>query len=178
MLACRLGSHGYWIAEHLLQDILSRKTLPELYCLPTYVIVFIMKNTNSSKLEAHPIEVIASHVLSIRRLKVLIDIDFAALYGVETKVLLQAVKRNSDRFPDDFMFQLNTDEWHALRSQSVTSNTGRGGRSYAPYAFTDEAIAGLIHRLSDLMSPKNASTKRPIGFVTLKSKAPLKDKSS
>ena len=73
-----------------------------------------MKNTNSTKLEAHPIEVIASNVLSIHGLKVFIDVDLAALYGVETKVLFQAVKRNLDRFPDDFMFQLNADEWHAL----------------------------------------------------------------
>ena len=96
-----------------------------------------MKNTNLSNLEAHPIEVIASHVLSIRGFKVLIDTDLAALYGVETKVLLQAVKRNLDRFPEDFMFQLNVDEWNVLRSQNVTSNTGRGGRRYAPYAFTE-----------------------------------------
>ena len=96
-----------------------------------------MKNTNLSNLGVHPIEVIASHVLSIRGFKVLIDTDLAALYGVETKVLLQAVKRNLDRFPEDFMFQLNADEWNVLRSQNVTSNTGRGVRRYAPYAFTE-----------------------------------------
>jgi phage regulator Rha-like protein len=102
-----------------------------------------MKNAELSSLEAHPIEVIASHVLSIRGQKVLIDADLAMLYGVETKVLLQAVKRNVDRFPQDFMFQLNPDEWSSLRSQTVTSNTGRGGRRYAPYAFTEQGVAML-----------------------------------
>ncbi|MHB8165160.1 MAG: ORF6N domain-containing protein [Sulfuricella sp.] len=57
--------------------------------------------------------------------------------------MVQAVKRNADRFPDDFMFQLDTEEWDALRSQSVTSNTGRGGRRYAPYAFTEQGVAML-----------------------------------
>lgn len=107
-----------------------------------------MKNTNLSNLDTHPIEVIASHVLSIRGLKVLIDADLAALYGVATKALLQAVKRNLDRFPDDFMFQLNTDEWNTLRSQSVTSNSKRGGRRYAPYAFTEQGVAMLSSVLS------------------------------
>jgi hypothetical protein len=62
---------------------------------------------------------------------------------VPTKVLVQAVKRNADRFPGDFMFQLDVTEWAALRSQSVTSNTGRGGRRYAPYAFTEQGVAML-----------------------------------
>jgi hypothetical protein len=63
--------------------------------------------------------------------------------GVPTKVLVQAVKRNADRFPDDFMFQLDASEWESLRSQSVTSNIGRGGRRYAPYAFTEQGVAML-----------------------------------
>lgn len=102
-----------------------------------------MENAKSTSIEAHPIEVIASHVLSMRGQKVLIDTDLATLYGVETKVLLQAVKRNIDRFPQDFMFQLNPDEWNSLRSQSVTSNKERGGRRYAPYAFTEQGVAML-----------------------------------
>ena len=86
---------------------------------------------------------ITKHILLIRNHKVLLDADLAELYGVETKVLVQAVKRNMDRFPADFMFQLDGDEWEALRSQSVTSNTGRGGRRYLPYAFTEQGVAML-----------------------------------
>ncbi|RZL91278.1 MAG: ORF6N domain-containing protein [Variovorax sp.] len=73
----------------------------------------------------------------------MLDVDLAALYGVQTKVLVQAVKRNLARFPDDFMFQLTADEFSALRSQTVTSNTGRGGRRTPPYAFTEHGVAML-----------------------------------
>ena len=69
-----------------------------------------------------PLETIEQRILLLRSQKVLLDADLAALYGVETKVLLHAIKRNAERFPEDFMFQLNDDEWTALRSQSVTSN--------------------------------------------------------
>ena len=83
-------------------------------------------------------------ILILRGNKVLLDADLAALYEVPTKVLLQAVKRNLDRFPQDFMFQLSAEEFEALRSQSVTSkNPGRGGRRYAPYAFTEQGVAML-----------------------------------
>jgi hypothetical protein len=67
----------------------------------------------------------------------------AALYGVETRSLLQAAKRNRERFPPDFMFELSAAEWAALRSQSVTSKLSRGGRRYAPYAFTEQGVAML-----------------------------------
>jgi hypothetical protein len=67
----------------------------------------------------------------------------AALYGVETRSLLQSVKRNLERFPPDFMFEISTTEWTALRSQTVTSKPGRGGRRYAPYAFTEQGVATL-----------------------------------
>jgi hypothetical protein len=86
---------------------------------------------------------VARHILLIRDQKVLLDKDLAELYGVPTKVLVQAVKRNADRFPDDFMFQLDAVEWNSLRSQNVISNTGRGGRRYAPYAFTEQGVAML-----------------------------------
>ncbi len=78
-----------------------------------------------------PAERIEQAILLIRGLKVMLDKDLAALYGVETKVLMQAVKRNRDRFPADFMFQLDDEEFAVLRSQSVTSNqpTGRGRAS-------------------------------------------------
>jgi ORF6N domain len=73
----------------------------------------------------------------------MLDGALAELYGVETKVLLQAVRRNARRFPADFMFQLSAQEFEGLRSQTVTSNEGRGGRRYRPYAFTEQGIAML-----------------------------------
>lgn len=82
-------------------------------------------------------------ILTIRRQRVLLDEDLAALYGVETRSLVQAVKRNSKRFPPDFKFELSAAEWGTLRSQSVTSKPSRGGRRYAPYAFTEQGVAML-----------------------------------
>ena len=82
-------------------------------------------------------------ILVIRHQRVLLDEHLARLYGVETRSLLQAVKRNLDRFPPDFMFELSAAEWSALRSQSVTSKAGRGGRRYAPHAFTEQGVAML-----------------------------------
>jgi len=73
----------------------------------------------------------------------MLDEDLADLYGVETRVLVQQVKRNMKRFPADFMFQLTKAEAEALRSQFVISNEGRGGRRYAPYVFTEQGIAML-----------------------------------
>jgi len=81
-------------------------------------------------------------ILLIRGQKVMLDSDLAELYGVSTKVLNQAVKRNRARFPDDFMFQLSAAESAALRSQFVTSK-GRGGRQYRPFVFTEQGIAML-----------------------------------
>jgi len=86
---------------------------------------------------------IGGHILALREQRVMLDADLAELYGVQTKVLVQAVKRNLTRFPQDFMFQLSADEFTALRSQTVTSNTGRGGRRTAPYAFTEQGVAML-----------------------------------
>jgi hypothetical protein len=71
----------------------------------------------------------------------MLDADWATLYGVETRALVQAVKRNLARFPDDFMFQLSFDEATNLRSQSVISS--RGGRRTPPYAFTEQGVAML-----------------------------------
>jgi hypothetical protein len=92
---------------------------------------------------AAPAERVGQFILIIRRQRVLLDEDLAALYGVETRKLVQAVKRNLERFPPDFMFELSGAEWAALRSQSVTSKLGRGGRRYAPYAFTEQGVAML-----------------------------------
>ena len=88
-------------------------------------------------------ELIESKILLISGHKVILDADLAELYGVETKKLIQAVKRNIRRFPADFMFQLKNQEVVALRSQSVTSKTGRGGRRYMPYVFTEQGVAML-----------------------------------
>src|SRR5215470_16562848 len=84
---------------------------------------------------------IEKRIFAVRGRQVMLDEDLADLYGVETKRLIEQVKRNLDRFPDDFMFQLNKDEAEALRSQSATSNDGRGGRRYAPYVFTEQGVA-------------------------------------
>ena len=90
--------------------------------------------------ELVPIERIRQAIMQMREQKVILDADLAALYGVETKVLLQAVKRNKDRFPPDFMFQLTKLEFKILRSQFVTSSQW-GGRRYPPYAFTEQGVA-------------------------------------
>jgi ORF6N domain len=90
-----------------------------------------------------PVTDISRAITVLRGHKVLLDEDLAVLYGVETKVLIQAVKRNRARFPEDFMFQLSATEWTTLRSQIVTSKPRRGGRRYAPYAFTEQGVAML-----------------------------------
>ncbi len=89
-----------------------------------------------------PSERIEHSILLLRGQKVMLDSDLAALYGVETKRLLEAVKRNIERFPEDFMFQLNQEEYAVLRSQIATSKR-RGGRRYVPYAFTEQGVAML-----------------------------------
>jgi hypothetical protein len=73
----------------------------------------------------------------------MLDADLARLYGVATKNLNKAVKRNTSRFPSDFMFQLSPKELHSLGFQSGTSKPGRGGRRYVPYAFTEQGVAML-----------------------------------
>jgi|SRR5215475_2143321 len=80
---------------------------------------------------------VESRILLVRNHKVLLDADLAELYGVPVKQLNQQVKRNKERFPADFMFQLTPAEHATLRSQIVTSKPGRGGRRYPPYAFTE-----------------------------------------
>ena len=87
------------------------------------------------------VEVIATKIFEIRGKKVMLDRDLAKLYGVTTKALIQAVRRNISRFPDDFMYQLTRQEVANLRSQIVTSSWG--GRRYLPYVFTQEGVAML-----------------------------------
>jgi hypothetical protein len=90
-----------------------------------------------------PVERIERRIYLIRGYKIMLDSDLAELYRVSTKRLNEAVRRNRDRFPGDFMFQLTTGEAQALRSQIATSNEGRGGRRYLPYAFTEHGVAML-----------------------------------
>jgi hypothetical protein len=80
----------------------------------------------------------------------MLDATLAELYGVQTKVLVQAVNRNRERFPEDFFFQLTKEEFDNLRSQIVTSSAGWGGRRYPPYAFTEQGVAMLSSVLRSL----------------------------
>ena len=93
------------------------------------------------------IEVIQNKIFEIRGYKVMLDFDLAELYQTETKVLKQAVRRNLNRFPSDFMFELTNKEFESLRSQIVTSN--RGGSRYMPFAFTEQGIAMLSSVLNN-----------------------------
>jgi phage regulator Rha-like protein len=90
-----------------------------------------------------PVELIERRIYLIRGKKVMIDSDLAELYQVLTKNLNLAVRRNPDRFPEDFMFQLTRAEAESLRLQSATSKAARGGRRYLPYAFTEHGVAML-----------------------------------
>ena len=95
-----------------------------------------------------PAERIERSIVLLRGYKVLLDEDLAAMYGVPTKVLNQAVRRNAARFPDDFMFQPTSAEYEALRSQTVTLEPGRGRhRKYLPQAFTVLGVAMLSSAL-------------------------------
>ena len=93
--------------------------------------------------ELVPIELIASKIYLIRGIKVILDRDLAELYGVETKVLKQAVRRNIDRFPVDFMFEMTEMEFEDWRSQFVTSKSDKMGLRYKPMAFTEQGVAML-----------------------------------
>ncbi len=168
-----------------------------------------------------PLEHIENRILLVRGHRVLLDSDLAALYGVETRVLNQAVKRNTERFPSDFMFRLSARELKVWRSQFVMSNQGaKMGLRRAPFAFTehgalmaatvlnssravetslyvvrafvqlrhflashknlarrledhekklathDQAIAGLVNTIRQLMAPPAPIRRRPIGFIS------------
>ncbi len=90
-----------------------------------------------------PTGLINQKIFFVRGTRVMLDADLAQLYGVATKNLNKAVKRNASRFPSDFMFQLSSKDLHSLRFQTGTSKTGRGGRRFAPYAFTEQGVAML-----------------------------------
>jgi hypothetical protein len=115
-----------------------------------------------------PLERIERAIVVLRGHKVMLDSDLAALYGVKTKVLNQAVGRNIERFPEDFMFQLTEEEAIGLRSQIVTLKTRRGQhRKYLPYAFTEQGVAMLS---SVLRSPRAVQVNIEImrAFVRLR----------
>jgi ORF6N domain len=113
-----------------------------------------------------PMERIERTILVLRGQKVMLDADLAAMYGVETKVLVRAVKRNEERFPSDFMFQLSQDEFENLRFHFGTSRSW-GGRRHLPYAFTEQGVAMLS---SVLRSPRAVQVNIEImrAFVRLR----------
>ena len=187
------------------------------------------QTATSAKTAAVAVDAIASRIAILRGQRIISDADLAALYGVPTKRLNEQVRRNAERFPRDFMFQLAPEEWQALRSQFATSNeSSRGGRRYMPLVFTehgaimaatvlnspravevsiyvvrafvqlrellaghkelakrldqlesrierkfvtqDQAIAGILDAIRQLMTPPDPPKKRPIGFITGKEK--------
>ena len=101
-----------------------------------------MPRKKSASQDLIPIETIERRILLVRGHKVMLSTHLAELYDVEPRALVQAVKRNSDRFPEDFMFQLSREEFADLKSQFVTSSWG-GLRRAAPYAFTEQRVAML-----------------------------------
>lgn len=91
------------------------------------------------------IKQIESKIFEIRGVNVMLDNDLAELYDVETKRLKEAVRRNIERFPNDFMFELSQEEYNSLRTQNATLENGRGKHSkYRPFAFTEQGVAILI----------------------------------
>ena len=127
MVASKIGEHNLW---------------PSIFDIP----ICKIKNLNdilakAGKILMIPDELMANKIYLIRGQKAMLDRDLAELYGVETKVLNQAVKRNAGRFPEDFMFQLTAIEFENLKSQFVTSSWG--GIRKLPYAFTEQGVAML-----------------------------------
>jgi phage regulator Rha-like protein len=109
------------------------------------------KTTAGSSLSV-PVEIIERRIYLIRGQKVMLDSDLAEIYQVPTKSLNLAVRRNTERFPGDFMFQLSKEEFENLRFQIATSSSGYGGRRYQPYAFTEHGVA----MLSSVLKSKRA----------------------
>ena len=121
---------------------------------------------------APAVESISLSIAALRGQRVILDSDLAALYGVETKRFNEQVKRNAARFPADFMFQLTAEEFDSLRSQFATSNAGRGGRRYFPYAFTEH---GAMMAAMVLNSPRAVEVSVYVvrAFVRLRQAAVL-----
>src|SRR5690606_15842866 len=97
-------------------------------------------------------EILASKIYVIRKQKVMLDRDLANLYGVETRALKQAVRRNIDRFPEDFMFEMSDKEFEDWRSQFVTSSSDKLGLRYAPFCFTEQGVAMLSSVLNSKLA--------------------------
>ena len=130
-------------------------------------------------------DLISRKIFVVRGEGVMVDSDLAELYGVETGVLNRSVKRNIERFPEDFMFQLSMEEWDLLRCQIGISKSSRGGRRHLPYAFTeqgvsmlssearledhDESIDAIFEAIVQLISP-DEKPKKQIGFEVKESK--------
>lgn len=120
-----------------------------------------------NQVQPFSVETIKTKIHDIRGQRVMLDRDLAELYQVETKQLNRQVKRNIERFPEDFMFQLNDDEHKILRCQFGTSKSGQGGTRYLPYAFTELGIAMLSSVLSSKIAIQvNISIMR--AFVSLR----------
>ena len=114
------------------------------------------------------ISILQAKIHELRGQKVMLDFDLAGLYNVQTKVLNQAVKRNQQRFPEDFMFQLTENDYESLRSQIVTLNeNGRGKhKKYLPFAFTEQGVAmlsGILH--SEVAINVNISIMRTFALI-------------
>lgn len=106
------------------------------------------------QLDLVPLKRITNAIFVLRGQKVILDSDLAELYGVPTKVLIQAVKRNRGRFPHDFMFQPAPQELACLRSQIATSSSGYGGRRHLPYVFTEQGVAPYRIRKTRIRSAR------------------------
>ena len=119
-------------------------------------------------------DIVVNKIYEIRSQKVMLDSDLAELYGVETKRLNEQIRRNLDRFPEDFMFQLTVSEWQSLRSQIATSKIGRGGRTYLPNVFTEH---GVLMLSSVLNSPQAISVNIQIVRVFTKLRKLLNENS-
>jgi phage regulator Rha-like protein len=105
-----------------------------------------------SKIVKVPDETIVSKIYEIRNQRVMLDRDLAELYGVETRVLKQAVRRNESRFPEDFMFEMSKEELEDWRSQFVTSKADMQGLRYAPFCFTEQGVTMLSCVLNSEMA--------------------------
>jgi len=114
------------------------------------------------------LELIKNNILEIRGKKVMLDMDLAKIYEVETRALKQAVRRNLDRFPEDFMFQLTKEEWSILRSQIVTLEVGKGNHpKFLPFAFTEQGVA-MLSAVLNSQRAVNASIAIMRAFVMIR----------
>jgi hypothetical protein len=114
-----------------------------------------------------PVEQIEGAILVIRGQKVMLDADLAVLYGVETRQINQALRRNEERFPEDFAFRLSAEEFTNLRSQFATSSSGWGGRRYPPIAFTEHGAVMLASVLNSEIAIET-SVKVVRAFIRLR----------